>query len=75
MSAFEMGLSHGSYCVGCCWALMGLLFVGGVMNLLWIVAITLFVLLEKILPLGDKGGRVMGVLMIVIGATIGFIGG
>ena len=74
MGAFKMGLSHGGYCLGCCWALMGLLFVGGVMNLLWIAGITLFVLLEKVLPLGDKGGRVIGVLMIAIGAVIAFMG-
>jgi predicted metal-binding membrane protein len=74
MGAFRMGLSHGLFCLGCCWALMGLLFVGGVMNLLWIAAITLFVLLEKILPLGDKGGRVIGVLMILTGAGIALMG-
>jgi len=69
-----MGLSHGVYCLGCCWVLMGLLFVGGVMNLLWIAAITLFVLLEKILPLGDAGGRVTGILMIAVGGVIAFMG-
>lgn len=74
LGAFRMGLSHGGYCLGCCWALMGLLFVGGVMNLLWIAGITLFVLLEKVLPLGDKGGRVMGVLMIGIGTMMVFVG-
>lgn len=72
--AFRMGLSHGSYCLGCCWVLMSLLFVGGVMNLLWIAAITLFVLLEKILPLGDAGGRVMGILMIAVGGFFVFMG-
>lgn len=72
--AFRMGLSHGSYCLGCCWVLMGLLFVGGVMNLLWIAAITLFVLLEKILPLGDAEGRVMGILMIAVGGFFVFMG-
>jgi len=45
--AFRMGLAHGVYCVGCCWALMALLFVGGVMNLTWIAALAVFVLLEK----------------------------
>ena len=65
--AFRMGLEHGAFCLGCCWALMGLLFLGGVMNLLWIAAITLFVLLEKVLPFGDKGGRVMGALMVLAG--------
>ncbi len=53
---------------------MALLFVGGVMNLLWIAAITLFVLLEKVLPLGDVSGRVMGLLMITAGGIIAFIG-
>ena len=53
---------------------MCLLFVGGVMNLLWIAAITLFVLLEKMLPLGDVGGRMMGLLMITTGGIIMFIG-
>jgi len=45
--AFRMGLAHGVYCVGCCWALMALLFVGGVMNLVWIAVLAVFVLLEK----------------------------
>src|SRR5262249_10367284 len=49
--AVRMGAEHGAYCLGCCWALMLLLFVGGVMNLLWIALITLFVLAEKLLPL------------------------
>lgn len=54
--ALRMGLRHGSYCLGCCWMLMALLFVTGVMNLVWVAAITAFVLLEKIAP----GGRVIG---------------
>ena len=45
-----MGLEHGTFCTGCCWALMALLFVAGVMNLLWVAALTLLVCLEKILP-------------------------
>jgi len=53
---------------------MSLLFVGGVMNLFWIAVITLFVLLEKVLPFGDVGGRVMGLLMITAGGIIWFIG-
>jgi predicted metal-binding membrane protein len=48
--ALTMGLRHGAYCLGCCWSLMLLLFVLGVMNLLWIVALTLLVLAEKTLP-------------------------
>jgi len=48
--AFRMGSAHGVYCVGCCWALMALLFVGGVMSLTWIAALAVFVLLEKVVP-------------------------
>jgi len=48
--AFIMGLRHGMYCVGCCWFLMALLFVTGVMNLLWVAAIAAFVLVEKVVP-------------------------
>jgi predicted metal-binding membrane protein len=48
--AFQMGLQHGASCVGCCWMLMALLFVAGVMNLVWVASITIFVLLEKLLP-------------------------
>jgi predicted metal-binding membrane protein len=69
LGAFRMGLRLGAYCVGCCWILMGLLFVGGVMNLLWIAAIAIFVLLEKTSPFGDVGGRFAGVAMILVGAV------
>ena len=60
LGAFRMGLRLGAYCLGCCWILMGLLFVGGVMNLLWIAAIAVFVLLEKTLPFGDVRWTVRG---------------
>jgi predicted metal-binding membrane protein len=65
--ALRMGLHHGLYCVGCCWVLMALLFVFGVMNLLWIAALAIFVLLEKLLPRGDLVGRATGGLMIAAG--------
>jgi predicted metal-binding membrane protein len=68
LGAFRMGLRLGAYCVGCCWILMGLLFVGGVMNLVWIAAIAIFILLEKTIPFGDASGRFVGVAMIVAGA-------
>jgi len=48
--AFKMGVQNGIYCLGCCWILMAVLFVAGIMNLLWIALITLFVLLEKLVP-------------------------
>jgi predicted metal-binding membrane protein len=65
--AFRMGLHHGLYCLGCCWALMLLLFVGGVMNLLWIAALAALVLLEKIIPRGDLLGRALGSLLVLGG--------
>jgi len=74
MGAFRMGLEHGTFCLGCCWLLMLLLFVGGVMNLLWIIAITIFVLLEKVIPFGEAGGRIVGVLMIAAGGMLAVVG-
>jgi predicted metal-binding membrane protein len=68
LGAFRMGLRLGVYCVGCCWILMALLFVGGVMNLVWIAAIAIFVLLEKTIPVGVMSGRVAGAAMIVVGS-------
>jgi len=59
--AFRMGLEHGSYCLGCCWFLMGLLFFGGIMNLFWIIGLAGFVLLEKTIPMGSWIGRILGV--------------
>jgi len=67
--AIALGSRHGSYCLGCCWAIMALLFLGGVMNLLWIAAITSFVLAEKLLPPKLRIARVSGILMIV-GGTV-----
>ena len=63
--AFRMGLEHGAYCVGCCWALMLLLFAGGVMNLTVIAALTAFVAFEKLTPFGLNGARVSGVLLMI----------
>ncbi|HSH74218.1 MAG TPA: DUF2182 domain-containing protein [Longimicrobiales bacterium] len=69
--ALAMGVRHGSYCVGCCWILMVLLFVAGVMNLLWVAAITVFVLVERVLPAGELVGRLAGVVLIVAGFLVG----
>ena len=68
--AFKMGLEHGAYCLGCCWALMLLLFVGGVMNLLCVAAITVFVLAEKVLPWGRLIGRFGSLLLGLAGAWL-----
>jgi predicted metal-binding membrane protein len=65
-----MGIEHGLYCVGCCWLVMALLFVGGIMNLVWIAGLAFLVLLEKLLPYERWVGRVSGLLMI---AAAGFL--
>ncbi len=70
MGALCMGLEHGLFCLGCCWVLMGLLFYGGIMNLLWISGLALFVMLEKVAPVGHWAARFSGVALIVWGATI-----
>ena len=65
--AVGLGLRHGLYCIGCCWALMTLLFVGGIMNVLWIAAIAIFVLAEKVIPTGRVLSRVAGSLLAAFG--------
>jgi predicted metal-binding membrane protein len=66
--AVRLGVRHGIYCLGCCWMLMALLFVGGVMNLLWVVGLTLIVTVEKLAPRGPLIGRVAGLALIAWGA-------
>jgi predicted metal-binding membrane protein len=68
--ALRMGLRHGSYCLGCCWFLMGLLFVSGVMNLVWIAGIALYVAGEKLLPFGRGLSRAAGVALSASGAFV-----
>ena len=68
--ALRLGLLHGAYCVGCCWMLMALLFVGGTMNLAWIVALTLIVAIEKLAPGGAWIGRVAGGALIAWGGWL-----
>jgi predicted metal-binding membrane protein len=68
--AFMMGLRHGLYCLGCCWALMALLFVAGVMNLLWVAAIAAAVLVEKVVPRGDLLSRLAGVALVAAGLLV-----
>jgi len=67
--AFVMGLRHGFYCLGCCWILMALLFVAGVMNFFWVVAIALFVMAEKMLPRGELLRRVAGIVLMAAGVA------
>ena len=72
--ALKMGIRHGVFCLGCCWVLMLLLFVGGVMNLIWIAVLAVFVLLEKVLPFGAAAGRWLGVVLILGGVVVAAIG-
>ena len=67
IGAYRMGFEHGTYCLGCCWALMLLLFAGGVMNLAVIAALTAWVVVEKLLSAGEHAARVSGVLLIATG--------
>ena len=65
--AFIMGLRHGSYCLGCCWALMALLFAGGMMNLAWIGGLSLYVLVEKALPAHNLPRLASGLALVLWG--------
>ena len=66
--AFRVGLAHGGYCTGCCWALMLLLFAGGVMNLVVIAALAAWVAFEKLAPFSRRGAQFSGAIMIVVGS-------
>ncbi|MDB6038081.1 MAG: hypothetical protein JWM99_1922 [Verrucomicrobiales bacterium] len=70
--AILMGLQHGIYCIGCCWFLMILLFVAGVMNLWWIALISVTVLIEKIVPRGVAIAKVTGIVGILFGLRMFF---
>jgi predicted metal-binding membrane protein len=65
----QKNLSRGFFCLGCCWMLMALLFVGGIMNLAWIAGIALLVLIEKTLPWGRRISRLTGAVLVVWGAV------
>ena len=65
--AFRMGVRHGLFCVGCCWALMGLMWVAGMLNLLWLAALTLYMLAEKVLPGAERWSRGVGVASVLAG--------
>jgi len=68
--ALALGFRHGIYCIGCCWALMALLFVGGIMNLLWIAALAILVLVEKVVPFGWVIARLAGLVFIAAGVWL-----
>ncbi len=73
LGAFIMGVQHGAWCVGCCWMLMALLFVGGVMNLVWIAMLALLVLVEKLAPAGPAAGRISGLVLLAWAASTLFV--
>jgi len=70
LGALTLGFRHGIYCIGCCWALMALLFVGGVMNLFWIATLAILVLLEKVVPFGRIFARAAGLAFIAGGVWL-----
>jgi predicted metal-binding membrane protein len=68
--AFTMGLEHGTYCLGCCWLLMALLFVGGIMNLYWIVGLAAFVVFEKLTRYGNIASKFAGAALMIWGSWV-----
>ena len=68
--ALHMGIKHGVYCVGCCWALMALMFYAGTMNLLWIAGLALLMLAEKVLPGGRSLSYAVGIALAVGGLHV-----
>ena len=70
IGSFKLGARHGAYCIGCCWMLMTLLFVGGVMNVFWIALISIFVLAEKVVPVGRLISRLAGTLFFAVGVWL-----
>lgn len=73
VGALRLGVLHGGYCIGCCWALMGLLFVGGVMNLWWVATLALFVAVEKTAFLGAMSGRIVSGAGLVVAGTVALV--
>jgi predicted metal-binding membrane protein len=70
--ALEMGLRSGMYCVGCCWAIMVLMFVVGVMNIIWMAVLAVFILAEKLIPWGRRFSQVSGIFFIAWGIWVFF---
>jgi predicted metal-binding membrane protein len=66
------GARHGVFCLGCCWMLMALLFVGGLMNVLWVAALAFLIMIEKLLPIGPRISRLGGIALMIWGAIVLF---
>lgn len=73
LGGFAMGVRHGTWCLGCCWMLMALLFVGGVMNLAWIALLALLVLIEKLAPAGPLVGKISGIVLLLWAAATAIV--
>ncbi len=69
-SPLVMGMENGTNCLGCCLVLMGLLFVGGIMNLVWVAAVTIFILIEKAVPYGNLTAQITGVALVLAGLFV-----
>jgi predicted metal-binding membrane protein len=70
LGPMRAGIANGAFCLGCCWLLMGLLFVGGLMNVLWVAAIALLVLIEKLLPGAPWVSRGTGIALLAWGTVV-----
>jgi len=70
VGAIKMGVTHGQYCLGCCWFLMAILFVTGVMNLKWILVLTVLVMVEKLVPKGEVVSKFIGAILIILGLSL-----
>jgi predicted metal-binding membrane protein len=70
LEAMRMGISHGAYCLGCCWALFAILVVAGIMSLAWMLVLTLVVFAEKVFPHGHRVSATIGLALIVLGVVV-----
>jgi predicted metal-binding membrane protein len=70
VGALEMGLRHGAYCLGCCWALFAVMTAAGVMSLAWMLLLTLIVFVEKVLPQGRRAGAATGIALTALGIVV-----
>jgi predicted metal-binding membrane protein len=70
LGALQMGLRHGAYCLGCCWALFAVMVAAGVMSLAWMLLLTLVVFVEKVLPQGGRAATVIGIGLLVLGLLV-----
>jgi predicted metal-binding membrane protein len=68
--ALRMGIEHGAYCLGCCWALFAVLLATGVMSLAWMLVLTLVVFAEKVLPFGRRASQLVGVVFLILGVVV-----